>query len=80
MKDMPRIIGKLVINNRIQELRNAKSITQQDLADAVEVTRATIIALEKGNYNPSLELVFRLAKFFKTDIDKIFYEKEVSRE
>lgn len=77
---MPRIIGKLVINNRIQELRNAKSITQQDLADAVEVTRATIIALEKGNYNPSLELVFRLAKFFKTDIDKIFYEKEVHRE
>jgi putative transcriptional regulator len=73
---MPRIIGKLTIDNRIQTLRNAKAITQQELADAVEVTRATIIALEKGNYNPSLELVFRLAKFFKTDIDKIFYEKE----
>ncbi len=61
-------------------MRHAKSITQQDLADAVGVTRATIVALEKGNYNPSLELVFRIAKFFKTDIEKIFYEKGASRE
>jgi len=73
-------MGKLTIDNHIQELRHAKSITQQDLADAVGVTRATIIALEKGNYNPSLELVFRLAKFFKTTIEKIFYEKGVHRE
>lgn len=77
---MPRIMGKLTIDNHIQELRHAKSITQQDLADAVGVTRATIIALEKGNYNPSLELVFRLAKYFKTTIEKIFYEKGVRRE
>lgn len=73
-------MNKLIINNSIQELRNAKSITQQDLADAIGVTRATIIALEKGNYNPSLELVFRLAKFFNTHIEKIFYEKEVKSE
>ena len=77
---MPRIMNKLMIDNCIQELRNAKSITQQDLADAIGVTRATIIALEKGNYNPSLELVFRLAKFFNTNIEKIFYEKEVKSE
>lgn len=77
---MPRIVGKLTINNSIQELRHAKAITQQDLADAIGVTRATIIALEKGNYNPSLELVFRIAKFFKTDIEKIFYEIGVRRE
>lgn len=72
---MPRIEGNLVINNRIQELRTAKSLTQQDLAESVNVTRATIIALEKGNYNPSLELAFRLAKFFKVGIDKLFFEK-----
>lgn len=72
---MPRIEGKLTIHNRIQELRSEKGLTQQDLAEAVDVTRATIIALEKGSYNPSLELAFRLAKFFKTGIDNIFYEK-----
>ncbi len=70
---MPRI-EKTTIHNRIQELRAAKGLTQQDLADAVDVTRATILALEKGSYNPSLELAFRLARFFKTDIQKLFYE------
>lgn len=74
---MPRIEGKLVINNRIQELRSEKGLTQQDLAESVDVTRATIIALEKGSYNPSLELAFRLAKFFKVGIEKLFFEKGV---
>lgn len=77
---MPRIEGKLTINNRIQELRATKGLTQQDLAEAVDVTRATIIALEKGSYNPSLELSFRLAKFFKTGIEEIFFEKGARRE
>ncbi len=72
---MPRIVGKLAIHNRIQEMRHNKNLTQQDLAEAIDVTRATIIALEKSSYNPSLELAFRLAKFFKTDITEIFYEK-----
>lgn len=72
---MPRIEGKLVINNRIQELRFEKGLTQQDLAESVDVTRATIIALEKGSYNASLELAFRLAKFFKVGIEKLFFEK-----
>jgi len=76
---MPRIEGKLVINNRIHELRVEKGITQQDLADSIDVTRATIIALEKGSYNPSLELAFRLAKFFKVGIDNLFFEKRSSR-
>lgn len=77
---MPRIEGKLTINNRIQELRAEKGLTQQDLADSIDVTRATIIALEKGSYNPSLELAFRLAKFFKIGIDKLFFEKGVRHE
>ncbi len=69
---MPRIEGKLEIRNRIQEMRAAKSLTQQELADELAVTRATVVALEKGNYNPSLELAFRLAVYFKTDIENIF--------
>lgn len=73
---MPRLQGKLTINNRIPELRSGKNLTQQELADAVDVTRATVIALEKGSYNPSLELAFRLARFFKEDIGDIFYEEK----
>ncbi len=72
---MPRIESYLTIHNRIQEMRAHRGLTQQELADAVDVTRATIIALEKGSYNPSLELAFRLAKFFKIGIDKLFFEK-----
>lgn len=72
---MPRLEAKLTIQNRIQEYRNQRNITQEDLAEAVDVTRATIIALEKGSYNPSLELAFRLSRFFKTGIEDLFFEK-----
>lgn len=72
---MPRLEQKLIINNRIQELRTENELTQQELAEAVDVTRATIIALEKGSYNPSLELAFRLEKVFKVGIEKLFFEK-----
>ncbi|MBA2655036.1 MAG: helix-turn-helix transcriptional regulator [Gammaproteobacteria bacterium] len=61
--------------NCIQDIRLAKKLTQEELAKAVDVTRATIIALEKGNYNPSLELAFRIANFFKIEIQKIFFIK-----
>lgn len=72
---MPRIEGKLNIENRIQDLRNDLGITQQELATALDVTRATVIALEKGSYNPSLELAFRISRFFETGIEKIFKVK-----
>jgi putative transcriptional regulator len=49
------------------------NLSQQDLADAVDVTRLTIIALEKGKYNPSLELAFRLANFFNVGIEDLFF-------
>jgi putative transcriptional regulator len=70
---MPRIEGKVTFENCIPALRAEMHLTQQELADAIGVTRATIIALEKGSYNPSLELAFRLSKFFKLKIEKIFY-------
>lgn len=70
---MPRIDGKLLIENCILALRTKMDLSQQELADAVNVTRLTIIALEKGKYNPSLELAFRLAMFFKVGIEEIFY-------
>lgn len=69
---MGNLKSQLRISNKIHVLRAEKRLTQQQLADAIDVTRATINAMEKGNYNPSLELAFRLAKFFETDIHSIF--------
>jgi len=47
-------------------------MTQEQLANEVGVTRATIVAIEGGNYNPSLELAFRIARYFQVDINFIF--------
>lgn len=60
------------MENRLQELRKAKRISQAELAEAMSVTRQTIISLEKGRYNASLELAFKLAKFFDLSIEDIF--------
>ncbi len=74
---MVKVTPKLKIQSTIHICRAEKRITQQDLADAVGVTRATIISIEKGNYNPSLELSFRIALYFGKDVQEIFYvEKE----
>ncbi len=48
-------------------------VTQKELADAVNVTRQTINAIERGRYDPSLELAFALAEFFDCDIEDIFH-------
>ena len=73
---MVNIGTQFKIQNNINALRTDKKLTQQALADAVGVTRATINAMEKGAYNPSLELAFRLARFFKVDIQKIFFVED----
>ena len=70
-----KIKTKLKIESKLHVFRAEMRISQQKLADAIEVTRATINAIEGGDYNPSLELAFRLARFFDTDIEKIFFIK-----
>ncbi len=61
------------IQNNIRRLRfDANEMTQQDLADRVGVSRQTIVAIEKGNYSPSLELAFKIALTFKTPLEEVF--------
>ena len=73
---MVNIESQFAIKNKINVLRIEKQLTQQALADAVGVTRATINAMERGAYNPSLELAFRLARFFEVDIQTIFFVED----
>lgn len=61
-----------MITNSIKTHREKKQITQEELARAVNVSRQTIIAIEKGNYEPSLGLGFKLAKFFKLKVEDLF--------
>lgn len=61
------------IKNRVKELRAKHSLTQGALAEKVNVTRQTIVALEKGSYVPSLLLAMNIARTFNLPIEKIFY-------
>ena len=64
------------MKNRIQELRAQRRFTQQELADAVSVTRQTIISLENGRYNASLILAHKIALYFDTTIEQVFLFEE----
>ncbi len=64
------------LNNRIKELRKQKKITQDELAKAVEVTRQTIISLENGKYNASLQLAYKISRYFGTNIEDVFIFEE----
>ena len=65
------------MKNRLRELREERGLTQEELAKALGVTRQTIIAIEKGRYDPSLRLAFRIARFFGKAVEDIFiYEGE----
>jgi len=67
---------QLKIDNRVHVLRAEKRISQQELADEVGVTRATINAIEGEDYNPSLELAFRISRYFSAPIETVFFVKE----
>lgn len=61
------------MENNIHELRKQKKVTQSELADAVDVTRQTIISLENGRYNASLILAHKIAQFFDLTIEEVFH-------
>jgi len=63
------------ITNRVFELRKEMEVTQEDLAKKVAVSRQTIIAIEKGNYIPSLLLGIKIARFFKKPVEEVFTYK-----
>lgn len=66
------------VKNEVSKYRSDLGLTQEDLADKVGVSRQTIIALEKGNYTPSVLLALKISSCFKVPVEKvfkIFYEK-----
>ncbi len=64
------------MKNELKVFRAKHDLTQQDLAEKVGVTRQTIISIEKGRYEPSLSLAFKLANYFEVKIEEIFSFEE----
>ena len=64
------------MDNIIRELRKENKVTQDDLAGAVGVTRQTIISLENGKYNASLQLAYKISRYFGKNIEDIFIFEE----
>ncbi|ULO05502.1 helix-turn-helix transcriptional regulator [Paenibacillus sp. 19GGS1-52] len=65
------------MKNRLEEIRKQRGIKQEELAEALEVSRQTIGSLENGRYNPSILLAFKISRYFKLNIEEIFiYEEE----
>lgn len=64
------------MNNIIKELRKQNKTTQDELANSVGVTRQTIISLENGKYNASLQLAYKIAKYFGKTIEEVFIFEE----
>ncbi len=68
------------IRNKVRELRAAQEMTQQQLADRIELTRQTVIAIEGDKYSPSLETAFRIAHVFGVPLEQVFeYRNERKR-
>ena len=68
------------MKNRLEEIRKAKGITQEELANALEVSRQTVGSLENGRYNPSIILAFKIAHFFDVSIEEVFIYEEDQNE
>ena len=68
--------GGICVKNRLEELRKARGIKQEELAEALEVSRQTIGSLENGRYNPSILLAFKIAHYFGMSIEDIFIYEE----
>ena len=64
------------MKNRVEELRKQNNESQEDLANMVGVSRQTIISIEKGKYNPSILLAFKIANHYQKSIEEIFIYEE----
>lgn len=64
------------MKNRLEEIRKQQNMTQEELATVLEVSRQTIGSLEKGKYNPSILLAFKIARYFNLRIEDIFIDEE----
>ena len=64
------------MKNKLEALRKERGVRQEDLAQALGVSRQTVISLEKGKYNPSLALAFKLARYFALPIEEIFDDSD----
>ena len=68
-----------VLYNRLEEIRKARGLRQEELARALSVSRQTISSLEKGRYNPSILLAFKIARYFGLTIEEIFIYLSANR-
>ncbi|MDW8801151.1 helix-turn-helix transcriptional regulator [Clostridium sp. A1-XYC3] len=64
------------MKNKLEQIRKARGIKQEELADILEVSRQTISSLENGRYNPSIILAFKIARYFNLSIEEIFIYEE----
>jgi putative transcriptional regulator len=64
------------MKNRLEQFRKKMDLTQEELADRLEVSRQTIISLESGRYNPSILLAFRIARLFGVSVEDVFIYEE----
>ena len=68
------------MKNKLEEIRKQKGIKQEELADAMGVSRQTISSLENGRYNPSVILAIKLARYFGTNVEELFLYGEEEHE
>ena len=83
MKGKSKHGGQII--NQLRKFREAykekdPSLTQEELAKRLKVTRHTVMAMEKGNYNPTLELAFKIARVFNVQIEEIFSYEPIKNE
>lgn len=64
------------MKNCLEQIRKERDLSQEELANILGVSRQTIISLEKGKYNPSILLAFKIARYFEKTIETIFFYEE----
>ena len=75
-----RLREEVILKNRLEEIRKQREIKQEELAEAMGVSRQTISSLENGRYNPSVILAIKLARYFGMNVEEIFLYEEAQDE